>query len=100
MISLSHEARGSIHPTTDSASKPSNRTNLDKLVLASDVSKTREADLCDDGAELSRGGRDSVAGGTVTSGEDLSGDDEGGTVARGKQQIVSPVVWEVSRSGG
>lgn len=36
--------------------------------------------LADDGADLAGGGGDTVGSGTVTRGEDLTGDDEGGGV--------------------
>ncbi len=49
-------------------------------VVSSDIDKTSETNLSDDGTEFTRGGRDTVTGRSVSSGEDLSGNDESGGV--------------------
>ena len=53
---------------------------LDERARATDVLQLRKADLRDDGAELARGGRDTVRGGAIARREDLAGNDERGRV--------------------
>lgn len=48
--------------------------------LTTDLSDLVEEEGGQDGTELARGGRDTVGGGADTGGEDLTGDDEGGSV--------------------
>ena len=72
---------------------------LDKRARAADVLQLREADLRDDGAELARGGRDTVRGGAVARGEDLAGDDERGRVRAEVLEEVGEAVEEDERLG-
>jgi hypothetical protein len=53
---------------------------LDECVLAANIPEAGKADLSNNGAELSRSSRDTMRGGTVTGGEGLAGDNEGGSV--------------------
>lgn len=66
----------------------------DEGVRATDVSERSETDLGNDSTKLSRGGRDTVCGGTVTSGEDLTRDDEGGGVGAEVLEEVGHAVEE------
>lgn len=67
---------------------------LDPGVLATDILKTGETDLGDDGTELARGGRDTVARAPVAGREDLSGDDESGGVGAEVLEEVGEAVEE------
>ncbi len=53
---------------------------LDKLVFAPVVLQALESDLRDNGTKLATCCRDTVGGGPITSGEDLSRNDESGGV--------------------
>ena len=59
-----------------------------------------EAYLADDGADLAGGGRDTVRGRTVTSGEDFTGDDEGGAVGSEVEEELGNDVETEETVGG
>jgi len=67
---------------------------LDESVGTTNVSKTGESDLGNNSAKLARSGRDTVCGGTVTSGESLSGNDEGRGVGAKVLEEVGEAVKE------
>jgi len=67
---------------------------LDESVGATDVTKSSETDLGNDSSELTRRGRDTVCGRTVTSGEDLTRNDEGGGVGAKVLEEVGQAVEE------
>jgi len=67
---------------------------LDESVGTTDVSKLSEADLGDDGSKFTGSSRDTMCGGTVTSGEDLSRDDEGGGVGAEVLEEIGEAVEE------
>jgi len=67
---------------------------LDESVGATDVTKSSETDLGNDRSELTRRGRDTVCGRTVTSGEDLTRNDEGGGVGAKVLEEVGQAVEE------
>ena len=52
----------------------------DERIGATDVTKLGESDLGNNCTQLTRGSRDTMCGGTVTSGENLSWNDERGDV--------------------
>jgi len=65
-----------------------------ELVGTTDVDHLSETDLGDDGTELSGGSRDTVTGGSVSGGEDLTRDDEGGGVGSEVLEEVGHTVEE------
>lgn len=67
---------------------------LDKSVGATYVTKLGEANLGNNSSEFTRGGRDTVCGRTVTSGEDLTRNDEGGGVRPKVLEEVGQAVEE------
>ena len=67
---------------------------LDESVGATDVAKLGETDLGDDGSKFTGSGGYAVRGGTVTGGEDLTGDDEGGGVGAKVLEEVGETVEE------
>jgi hypothetical protein len=76
---------------------------LDESVGATDITKLGKSDLGDDSAKLAGSGRNSVSGGTVTSGEDLSRNDKGGGVGAKVLEEVRQTVEEdegLGSSGG
>ena len=48
---------------------------LDKTIGSADVLEASKTNLCDDGTEFAAGRRDTVCGGTVTSGEGFTRND-------------------------
>ena len=74
---------------------------LDESVGTTNVLETSEADLSDNSSELSRRGRDTVCGGTVTGGEDLARDNEGGGVgAKVLEEVCQAVEEDESLGAG
>ena len=67
---------------------------LDESVGATDVTKSSETDLGNDRSELTTRGRDTVCGRTVTGGEDLTRNDEGGGVGAKVLEKVGQAVEE------
>ena len=67
---------------------------LDESVGTTDVTETSETDLGNDSSELTRRGRDTMCGRTVTSGEDLTRDDEGGGVGAKVLEEVGQAIEE------
>jgi len=67
---------------------------LEESVLAANVDETREADLGNNGTELARGSRDTMAGRPVSGGEDLAGNDEGSGVGPEVLEEVGHTVEE------
>ena len=67
---------------------------IDEMVGTTDVTKTGETDLGNDSPELTRRGGDTVCGRTVTSGEDLTGNYEGGDVGAKVLEEVGQTVEE------
>lgn len=65
---------------------------LHKLVGPTNVYQLGKANLGDDGTELARGSWDTVCGGTVTSGEDFSRNNEGGNVGAKVLEIIGEAV--------
>lgn len=62
--------------------------------------ETGNGTLANDGANLARGGRDTVRGGTVAGGEDLTGDNEGGGVgAKVEEELGNDVDGEEAVGG-
>jgi len=84
--------------------KGQNSHVLDECVGTTDVPKLGESDLGDNSAKLTGSGRDTVSGGTVTSGEHLSRNDESGGVGAKVLEEVGQAVEEDeslgSTSGG
>jgi len=76
----------------------------DESVGATNVTKRGEPDLGDDSTKFAGSGGNTVGGGTVTSGEDLTGDDEGGGVGAEVLEKVGEAIEEDesfgSTSGG
>lgn len=75
---------------------------LDEVVSsgrAANILHTSKADLRDDSTELATRSRDTVASGTVTRGEDLTGDDEGRRVRTEVLEEVGETVEEDERIG-
>lgn len=70
---------------------------VDESVGTTDVTKTSETDLGNDGSELTRRGRDTMCGGTVTSGEHLTRDDEGSGVGAEVLEEVGQAIEEDER---
>ena len=66
----------------------------DESVGTTNVTKLSETDLGNDGSKFSGGGRDTVRGRTVTSGECLTGNDEGGCVGTKVLEEVGQTVKE------
>ena len=60
--------------------KSRNSHVVDESIGAADVAKLSETDLGDDSSEFPGSGGNTVCGGTVAGGKDLTGDDEGGGV--------------------
>lgn len=73
---------------------------LDKLVCASDIFKLSEPDLSDDGAKFAGGSGDTMCGGTITCGEDFSGDNEGGDVGTEILEEVGETIEDDESFGG
>ena len=67
---------------------------LDESVGTTDITKTGESDLGNNSSKFSGGGRDTVSGGTVTGGENLSRNDEGGRVGAKVLEEVRQTVKE------
>ena len=67
---------------------------LDESVGTTDVTKTSETDLGNNSSELARRGRNTVCSRTVTSGEDLTRNDEGGGVGAKVLEEVGQAVEE------
>lgn len=53
---------------------------FDESIGTTDVAKRSETDLGDDSSKFTGSGGDTVCGGSVASGEDLTRDDEGGGI--------------------
>jgi hypothetical protein len=66
----------------------------DESVGTTNVTEPSETDLGNDGSKLSRSGRYAVRGRTVTGGEDLTGDDEGGGVGAKVLEEIGDTVEE------
>lgn len=66
----------------------------DERIGATDVTKLGESDLGNNSAKLTRSGRDTMCGGTVTSGENLSWNDECGDVGAEVLEEVRQTVKE------
>lgn len=64
------------------------------MVCATNVAEPSETDLGDDRAEFPGGSRDTMCGGTVTSGENLTRDDECGSVGAEVLEEVGQTVEE------
>lgn len=77
---------------------------VNESVGTADVTKPSESDLGNNSAKLTGSGRDTMGGGTVTSGEDLSWNDEsrgvGAKVLEEVRQTVKEDESLLSRVGG
>ena len=67
---------------------------LDESVGSTNVLEASETDLGNDSSELTGGSRNAMGGGTVTSGEGLSRNDEGGGVGAKVLEEVGQAVEE------
>jgi len=67
---------------------------VDESIGTTDITKTGEADLGNNSSKFARSGRDTVGGRTVTSGEDLAGDNESGGVGAKVLEEVGQAVEE------
>lgn len=78
---------------------------LDEVVGTADIHKLTEADLSNDGTELATGGRDTVTGRAITSGENFSRYNESSAVGAKILEEVGQAVEEdksllAARGGG